>query len=96
MKTYHILYKDNSTDTTIKGENFKVYWHMLQSVVEALKQFKEKYPEAIFVGLYDVNEIAILNINTQAIREAAEVDDVIRMNRENMIDDERDMTSLQF
>lgn len=93
MRTYHIIYKHSDSNIT-KGKNFTGL-----SPMNAYSQYLKEYGTiCIFIGMYDIKEVAELNTNIQATQEAAEVDDVLRMNKQEYKkqDDEEDMTSLQY
>lgn len=87
MRTYHILFK---FDSISRGENFSVNERINTNPamypVAAFGLFREKYPNNIFLGMYDLEALGSLQVNSSAFKEAAEVDDVIRANKEDYKD----------
>lgn len=74
-RVYHILFK---YDGTSKGENFEAIGPDI-----AYNLFRNKYPNNIFIAIYDLKALGELKLNSNVIQEQAEVDDVIRANKEN-------------
>lgn len=86
MRTYHILFKNNLglKETTSTGENI-VAENPIQAYSKFL-QFHSHHIEFIsFIGMYDLEALGSLRLNSESIKEQADVDDVIRLNKEDSI-----------
>ena len=59
MKKYHIIYKVNEKDYYSQGETFDA-----NDEIEALNEFRKKYPEMMFLAMYS-NSISLLLEHSQ-------------------------------
>ena len=47
MKTYHVLFLCNHSDTFSMGKNYQA-----KDEVDAIQKFRDQFPNAVFLGLY--------------------------------------------
>ena len=68
---HHILFKKNSTDKVCSSADVEA-----EDVHSAIVDFLDANPFAIFVAMYNVDEVDSLDIDVQAFETAVAVDDV--------------------
>ena len=53
MRVYHVIFKTENGEFLSKGENFHG-----TDPIKAFKKFREKYPAAVFIALYDLEVLS--------------------------------------
>lgn len=56
MKKFHIVFKENPDDFYSKGKNYES-----SNIIDAIKDFQEEYPVAIYLSSYSIEDISPLN-----------------------------------